>query len=44
MYARPWQRVNDFYFDIVRANLSLSLLFGPQVGNFVTLLLVVSEP
>ncbi|WVZ26322.1 hypothetical protein V8G54_004866 [Vigna mungo] len=30
MYARPWQRVNDFYLDIVRANLSLSLLFGPQ--------------
>ncbi|XP_022639989.1 uncharacterized protein LOC106765566 [Vigna radiata var. radiata] len=30
MYARPWQIVNDFYLDIVRANLSLSLLFGPQ--------------
>ncbi|KAK8472795.1 hypothetical protein PHAVU_002G302500 [Phaseolus vulgaris] len=30
MYARPWQRVNDFYFNVVRANLSLSLLFGPQ--------------
>ncbi|RDX89514.1 truA, partial [Mucuna pruriens] len=30
MYARPWQRVNDFYFSNVRANSSLSLLFGPQ--------------
>ncbi|KAG4999106.1 hypothetical protein JHK87_020178 [Glycine soja] len=30
MYARPWQRVNDFYLNIVRANLSLPLLFGAQ--------------
>ncbi|KAK7399054.1 hypothetical protein VNO78_10229 [Psophocarpus tetragonolobus] len=30
MYARPWQRVNDFYFNIVRGNLSLPLLFGAQ--------------
>ncbi|KAG5030081.1 hypothetical protein JHK87_013595 [Glycine soja] len=30
MYARPWQRVDDFYLNIVRANLSLPLLFGAQ--------------
>ncbi|XP_020215465.1 uncharacterized protein LOC109799346 [Cajanus cajan] len=30
MYARPWQRVNEFYFNIVRGNLSLPLLFGTE--------------
>ncbi|XP_027342025.1 uncharacterized protein LOC113854902 [Abrus precatorius] len=30
MYARPWQRVNDFYLNIVRGNLSLQLLFEPE--------------
>ncbi|KAL2342630.1 hypothetical protein Fmac_003915 [Flemingia macrophylla] len=30
MYARPWLRVNDFYFNIVRGNLSLPLLFGKE--------------
>ncbi|XP_045822712.1 tRNA pseudouridine synthase A [Trifolium pratense] len=30
MYARPWQRVNDFYLNTVRANSSLHLLFQSQ--------------
>lgn len=30
MYARPWQLVNDFYFNIVRGNLSLPPLFGAE--------------
>ncbi|KAK7318045.1 hypothetical protein RJT34_02742 [Clitoria ternatea] len=30
MYARPWQRVNDFYSNIVNGNFSLPLLFGSQ--------------
>lgn len=30
MYARPWQRVNDFYLNTVRGNFSLPLLFQSQ--------------
>ncbi|XP_057422112.1 uncharacterized protein LOC130715962 [Lotus japonicus] len=30
MYARPWQRVNDFYLNAVLGNLSLPLLFGAE--------------
>lgn len=31
MYERPWQPVNDFYFNIVRGTLSLPVLFPSQV-------------
>ncbi|KAJ1408170.1 Serine-threonine/tyrosine-protein kinase, catalytic domain [Sesbania bispinosa] len=30
MYARPWERVNDFYLNVVNGNLSLPLLFGAE--------------
>ncbi|KAK2439268.1 tRNA pseudouridine synthase A [Trifolium repens] len=30
MYARPWERVNDFYLNTVRANFALPLLFQSQ--------------
>lgn len=33
MYARPWQHVVDFYSDMVNDRLSLSDLFGTEVGG-----------
>ncbi|KAI3443466.1 hypothetical protein Pfo_000131 [Paulownia fortunei] len=30
MYARPWQKVNDFYLDAVNGRRSLSELFGKE--------------
>ncbi|KAF7822454.1 tRNA pseudouridine synthase A [Senna tora] len=32
MYARPWQLVSDFYLNVVQGGLSLSALFGAEVG------------
>lgn len=32
MYARPWQKVNEFYLDVVNGSRSLSQLFGKEVG------------
>ncbi|PIM99145.1 Pseudouridylate synthase [Handroanthus impetiginosus] len=33
MYARPWQKVNDFYLDMVNGHRSLSELFGNEITS-----------
>ncbi|KAL6521290.1 hypothetical protein OROGR_017859 [Orobanche gracilis] len=37
MHSRPWQKVNDFYLDVVNGRRSLSEMFGKEVGVFVKL-------
>lgn len=32
MYARPWQKVNDFYSDMVKGNISVSDLFKKEMN------------
>lgn len=41
MNARPWQRVNDFYLNSVRGNLSFPLIFGTQVHHPHYLVLII---
>lgn len=38
MYARPWQRINDFYLHVVQGSSSLSALFGSEVGCFMKII------
>lgn len=42
MHARPWQNVVDFYSDMVTGRLTLSDLFGTEVGYFYFFLFLVS--
>jgi hypothetical protein len=42
MYARPWQRVNDFYLNTVRDNFSLPLLFQSQVETLTNYISIIN--
>jgi hypothetical protein len=42
MYARPWQRVNDFYLNTVRGNFSLPLLFQSQVESLTNYISIIN--